>query len=56
MPLILMVIGVIAFGAFGLIPNTKLMQLEDQARQQLQSGTFAQLEAKYRPILQREKR
>ncbi|MCO8068773.1 hypothetical protein NI459_14210 [Acinetobacter schindleri] len=36
-------------------PKYEMMQLEDQTRQQLQSGRFADLEAKYQPILQREK-
>lgn len=42
-------------GVFWGYPKYEMMQLEDQARQQLQSGKFAELEAKYQPILQREK-
>ncbi|APX62086.1 hypothetical protein [Acinetobacter schindleri] len=42
-------------GVFWGYPKYEMMQLEDQTRQQLQSGRFADLEAKYQPILQREK-
>ena len=42
-------------GVFWGYPKYEMMQLEDQTRQQLQTGRFADLEAKYQPILQREK-
>lgn len=42
-------------GVFWGYSKYEMMQLEDQTRQQLQSGRFADLEAKYQPILQREK-
>lgn len=55
MPIMLVLIAVIGLGVFWGYPKYEMMQLEDQARQQLQSGKFAELEAKYQPILQREK-
>ena len=55
MPIMLVLIAVIGLGGFWGYPKYEMMQLEDQARQQLQSGKFAELEAKYQPILQREK-
>lgn len=55
MPIMLVLIAVIGLGVFWGYPKDEMMQLEDQARQQLQSGKFAELEAKYQPILQREK-
>lgn len=55
MAIMLVLIAVIGLGVFWGYPKYEMMQLEDQARQQLQSGKFAELEAKYQPILQREK-
>ncbi|WP_273797957.1 hypothetical protein [Acinetobacter schindleri] len=55
MPIMLVLIAVIGLGVFWGYLKYEMMQLEDQARQQLQSGRFADLEAKYQPILQREK-
>lgn len=55
MPIILILIAVIGLGIFWGYPKYEMMQLEDQARQQLQSGQFAALEAKYKPILERKK-
>lgn len=55
MPIMLVLIAVIGLGVFWGYSKYEMMQLEDQARQQLQSGRFADLEAKYQPILQREK-
>lgn len=55
MPIMLVLIAVIGLGVFWGYPKYEMMQLEDQTRQQLQSGRFADLEAKYQPILQREK-
>lgn len=47
MPIMLVLIAVIGLGVFWGYPKYEMMQLEDQARQQLQSGRFADLEAKY---------
>lgn len=55
MPIIVIFVAVISLGIFWAYPKYEMMQLEDQARQQLQSGRFAELEAQYKPLLQREK-
>ena len=43
MPLILVVIGMIAFGGFWAYPKYQIMQLEDEARTGLKSGGFSAL-------------
>ena len=40
MPLILVVIGMIAFGGFWAYPKYQIMQPEDEARTGLKSGGF----------------
>lgn len=52
MPLILVVIGMIAFGGFWAYPKYQIMQLEDEARTGLKSGGFSAFAEQTRPVMQ----
>ena len=52
MPIILIVIGMIAFGGFWAYPKYQIMQLEDEARTGLKSGGFSAFAEQARPVMQ----